>query len=47
MLMDAIIKLHEKIKNSKLGVNRQEVAKAAEAAALAATPTLQMKGLLA
>ena len=47
MLMDAILKLHDQIKHSKLGVNREEAAKAAEAAALAATPTHQMKGLLA
>jgi NADH-quinone oxidoreductase subunit B len=47
MLMDAILKLHDQIKHSKLGVNREEAALAAEEAALAATPTLQMKGLLA
>lgn len=47
MLMDAILKLHDQIKHSKLGVNREEAAQAAEAAALAATPTHQMKGLLA
>ncbi|MGA1609877.1 MAG: NADH-quinone oxidoreductase subunit B, partial [Candidatus Nanopelagicaceae bacterium] len=46
-LMDAILKLHDQIKNSKLGINRIDAAKAAEEAALAATPTLQMKGLLA
>ncbi len=47
MLMDAILKLHDQIKHSKLGVNREEVAREVEAAALAATPTHQMKGLLA
>jgi NADH-quinone oxidoreductase subunit B len=47
MLMDAILKLHDQIKYSKLGINREEAAQAAEAAALAATPTHQMKGLLA
>jgi NADH-quinone oxidoreductase subunit B len=47
MLLNAIITLHEQIQNSKLGVNRVAAARAAEAAALAATPTHQMSGLLA
>src|SRR4026207_1584579 len=47
MLLNAIIMLHEQIENSPLGVNRVAAARAAEAAALAATPTHQMKGLLA
>ena len=47
MLLDAIITLHEQIQNTPLGVNRVAAAHAAEAAALAATPTHQMKGLLA
>jgi NADH-quinone oxidoreductase subunit B len=47
MLLNAIITLHEQIQNSKLGVNRVAAARAAEAAALAATPTHQMTGLLA
>ncbi|RZK71775.1 MAG: NADH-quinone oxidoreductase subunit B, partial [Rhodococcus sp. (in: high G+C Gram-positive bacteria)] len=38
--------LHEKIQQMPLGVHREEVARAAEQAALAATPTIQMKGLL-
>lgn len=46
MLLNAILKLHEKIQESPLGVNREEAIKAAEAAALASTPTIQMKGLL-
>ena len=46
MLMDAIIKLHEVIGNSPLGVDREEAARAAEQAALQAVPTIQMKGLL-
>ena len=46
MLLNAIITLHEQIQNSPLGVNRETAARAAEAAALQATPTLQMKGLL-
>ncbi len=47
MLLNAILTLHEQIQNSKLGVNRVAAARAAEAAALAATPTHQMTGLLA
>src|SRR6478736_5849669 len=47
MLLNAIIELHHQIETSPLGVNREEAAKAAEVAALSATPTHQMKGLLA
>src|ERR1017187_10556616 len=47
MLLHAIIPLHEQIQNTPLGVNRVAAAHAAEAAALAATPTHDMKGLLA
>ena len=46
MLMDSILKLHEKIRAEPLGVNRVAAAREAEAAALAAKPTAQMKGLL-
>ncbi|MFD7627181.1 NuoB/complex I 20 kDa subunit family protein [Streptomyces sp. NPDC059851] len=46
MLVDAILKLHHKIQTSKLGVNREEAAREAEAAALKALPTIEMKGLL-
>jgi NADH-quinone oxidoreductase subunit B len=46
MLINAILALHEQIQSSPLGVNREEAARAAEAAALEATPTSQMKGLL-
>jgi NADH-quinone oxidoreductase subunit B len=46
MLINAILKLHEEIQHMPLGVNRVKAAQAAEAAALAATPTSQMKGLL-
>ncbi|MGW0173950.1 NuoB/complex I 20 kDa subunit family protein [Rhodococcus sp. NPDC003322] len=46
MLLNAIIKLHEKIQQMPLGVNRKEAVRAAEAAALAATPTIEMRGLL-
>lgn len=47
MLIHAILELHAQIQKMPLGVNRVEAVKAAEAAALAATPTSQMKGLLA
>ncbi len=47
MLINAILALHEQIQAEPLGVNRKEAARAAEAAALAATPTSHMKGLLA
>jgi len=47
MLLNAIIMLHEQIQKTPLGVNRVAAVKAAEAAAMAATPTHQMKGLLA
>ena len=47
MLIDAILKLHELIGNEKLGVNRQAVIREVEAAAMAAKPTHQIKGLLA
>jgi NADH-quinone oxidoreductase subunit B len=46
MLMDAILKLHEQIGSAPLGVNREKAAREAEAAALTAKPTAQMKGLL-
>ena len=46
MLMDAILKLHQRIQSSKLGVNAEEAAREAEEAALKALPTIEMKGLL-
>ncbi|KKD05213.1 NuoB/complex I 20 kDa subunit family protein [Streptomyces sp. WM6386] len=46
MLLDAILKLHEKIQGAKLGVNAEEAAREAEEAALKALPTIEMKGLL-
>ncbi len=46
MLLNAIITLHEKIAQAPLGVNREEAVRAAEAAALTATPTIEMRGLL-
>jgi len=47
MLMNAILELHQQIQDMPLGPNRVAAAKAAEAAALTATPTSHMKGLLA
>ena len=47
MLMDAILKLHEKINVEKLGSNRAQVIKEVELAAMNAKPTHEMKGLLA
>ena len=46
MLLNAILTLHDQIQAEPLGVNRREAARAAEAAALGATPTLHQKGLL-
>ena len=46
MLMDAILKLHEQIGNTKLGVNREAVIREVEAAALSSKPTFQIQGLL-
>ena len=47
MLFHAILTLHEQIKNSPLGINKVNAAKAAEEAALTATPLELRKGLLA
>jgi NADH-quinone oxidoreductase subunit B len=46
MLLDAILKLHEKIANEPLGPNKVKAELAAEREALTALPTSQMKGLL-
>jgi NADH-quinone oxidoreductase subunit B len=46
MLLDAILKIHEKAQNKKLGVNREREIDELEQIALAATPTSDMKGLL-
>jgi len=46
MLMDAILKLHDRIQDDKLGVQRRREIAELERAALLATPTSQMKGLL-
>jgi NADH-quinone oxidoreductase subunit B len=46
MLINALLELQTQIKNTPLGANRREIAAAAEAAALVATPTSDMTGLL-
>src|SRR3982075_2768351 len=46
MLLYAILKLHEKIQEMPLGVNREEAIREAEQAALSITPTIELKGLL-
>jgi NADH-quinone oxidoreductase subunit B len=47
MLMNAILELHKQIREFKFGVHREQAVRAVEAAALRATPTHEMKGLLA
>ena len=46
MLIYAILKLHDKIAHTPLGVNRAEAIAEAERAALATPPTIELKGLL-
>ena len=46
MLLHAILALHQQIQDEPLGVNRQEAARKAQEAAMAATPTSHMTGLL-
>jgi NADH-quinone oxidoreductase subunit B len=46
MLIDAILKLHDSIRHEKLGSNRTAQIEELELAALEATPTSAMKGLL-
>lgn len=46
MLLHAILKLHDKIQQMPLGVNREEAVREAEQAALAVPPTIELKGLL-
>jgi NADH-quinone oxidoreductase subunit B len=46
MLLDAIIKLHEKAQAAPLGVNRERAETEAELTAMAGEPTHEMKGLL-
>ncbi len=42
MLLNAIVTLHEKVQAAPLGANREAAARAAEQAALEATPTIRM-----
>ena len=44
MLLHAILKLHDKIQEMPLGVNREEAIREAEKAALAVTPTIELQG---
>ena len=46
MLIDAILKLHDQVQHSKLGVNRRNEIAELETNALRALPTSEMKGLL-
>ncbi len=46
MLLDAIMKLHEQVQDIKFGKNRRAEVAEREAAALEATPTIEMKGLM-
>ncbi|MEQ4208088.1 NADH-quinone oxidoreductase subunit B family protein [Actinopolymorpha sp. B9G3] len=46
MLLDAILKLHKKIQNEKLGVNKQALLAEQERLSLESAPTSEMKGLL-
>src|SRR5271170_7642915 len=46
MLLYAILKLHDKIQEMPLGVNREVAIAEAEQAALAVRPTIEMRGLL-
>ncbi len=42
----AILKLHEKIQQMPLGINRERAIAESEEAALLARPTIEMRGLL-
>lgn len=46
MLLDAILKLHDKIQHEPLGANRRRAEELGEALALKATPVSEMRGLL-
>ena len=46
MLLNSVLELQRQIREFKFGVNREQAARAAEAAALEAVPTHEMKGLL-
>ena len=44
--LDAILKIHDQIQDMKLGVNAVREQEQLELAALTASPTLEMRGLL-
>jgi NADH-quinone oxidoreductase subunit B len=46
MLIDAILKLHDQVQHTKLGVNRRHEIVDLETSALNALPTSHMKGLM-
>ncbi|MFJ1673413.1 NADH-quinone oxidoreductase subunit B, partial [Streptomyces bottropensis] len=46
MLLDAILKLHQKIREEKLGMNRLRAEDQAEQEALRVVPTISREGLL-
>ena len=46
MLLDAILKLHDKVQDTKLGANREAQIRELEAEGLVALPTSDMKGML-
>jgi NADH-quinone oxidoreductase subunit B len=46
MLIDAILKLHDQVRHTKLGTNRAQEIETRETDALNALPTSQMKGLM-
>jgi NADH-quinone oxidoreductase subunit B len=46
MLMDAILKLHDKIQDTKLGANREREVRELESVAISATPLIDQTGLL-
>jgi NADH-quinone oxidoreductase subunit B len=46
MLIDAILKLHQQVQTMPLGPDARSAVKTNETAALAASPTSEMKGLM-
>jgi NADH-quinone oxidoreductase subunit B len=46
MLIDAILKLHDKVQHTPLGANRQAQIRELEAEGLVALPTSDMRGML-
>jgi NADH-quinone oxidoreductase subunit B len=46
MLIDAILKLHDRVQHKPLGPNARQAVEERETLALSAEPTSQMKGLM-